>query len=123
MAKILLVEDDLMLSKMYANKLLKENYEVVVAYDGSDGYKKALEENPSLIILDLMMPKTDGIECLRLLKKDDQTKKIPVAILTVFQPDSFDKDDQELFKEASVYWRKDQMSPAEIANQIKELLK
>lgn len=122
MAKILLVEDDIILQKMYRDKLLKESYEVILASDGQAGFEKAKNEQPDLILLDLMLPKTDGITALKMLKGDEKTSQIPVAILTVVPIDSFDDDAQELLKETVAYWRKDDTNPSFIVGEIKKLL-
>lgn len=82
MPKILLVEDDETLSKMYQKKLEIESFEVVAAYDGPEGVKKAQEENPSLILLDIMLPGMDGFGVVKELQKSEKTKKIPIVILT-----------------------------------------
>lgn len=82
MSKILLVEDDETLSKMYQKKLEIESFEVVAAYDGPEGVKKAQEENPSLILLDIMLPGMDGFGVVKELQKSEKTKKIPIVILT-----------------------------------------
>jgi len=82
MAKVLLVEDDQLLVRLYTKKLTKESFEVVVANDGKEGLGKATSEKPDLILLDLMMPGMDGLETLEKLQADAQLKTIPVIILT-----------------------------------------
>jgi two-component system alkaline phosphatase synthesis response regulator PhoP len=83
MKKILLVDDDR--DFVEATKtLLEERYEVVVAYDGDEGIAKAREENPDLIILDVIMPVEDGFTAAEEIAKDEQLKKIPLMLLTSF---------------------------------------
>ncbi len=80
--KILIVEDEAILQKALQEILLQEDYEVVSALDGELGLKMASSEAPDIILLDLILPKMDGFEVLKALKKDEKTKKIPIIILT-----------------------------------------
>lgn len=79
---ILLVDDDPLIIRMYQNKLTRDGYEVVLAFNGEEAISKLKETKPDLIFLDLMMPKMDGIKTLEALKKNMDTKMIPVIILT-----------------------------------------
>lgn len=80
--KILLVDDDV--DFVEATKLILESkfYDVAVAHDGKEGLKKVETEQPNLIILDVMMPETDGYEVCAKLKSDPRFKHIPVLLLT-----------------------------------------
>ncbi|MBZ9572725.1 response regulator [Patescibacteria group bacterium] len=82
MKKILFVEDESALQKTFGDILKRENYEVVSALDGELGLKLAKSEKPDLILLDLILPKMDGFGVLEKLKEDQETKEIPVIILT-----------------------------------------
>ena len=82
-AKILLVDDDP--DFVSATKIVLETkYEVVVASEGEEGIKKAREENPDLIILDVIMPVKDGFSAAEQLKKDPQLSEIPIIMLTSY---------------------------------------
>lgn len=82
-SKILLVDDDPVFIE--ATKIVLESkYKVIVAYDGDTGLIKAREENPDLILLDIIMPTKDGFHVCRQLKEDSKLAKIPVLILTSF---------------------------------------
>ncbi len=83
-AKILLVDDDV--DFVESTKIILESkpYEVIVAYEGDEGLRKARQENPDLIILDVIMPVKDGFTAAEQLKKDPQLTKIPVIMLTGF---------------------------------------
>jgi CheY-like chemotaxis protein len=81
-AKILIIEDDTLLSRMYQIVFTASNYEVEVAVNGEEGLAKARAGKPNLILLDIMMPKLNGLEVLKLLKSDPNTKAIPVVVLT-----------------------------------------
>ena len=80
--KILLVEDDPFLRNLMLVKLQKEGFNVVEAFDGEDGLKKANEIKPSLILLDLILPGIDGFEVLKQIKSSSETASIPVIILS-----------------------------------------
>lgn len=79
---ILVVDDDLTLREMYEERLKAEGFVVIGAADGEEAYKKASEDPPSLIILDIMMPKLNGIDTMKKLRGDEKTQNIPVIILT-----------------------------------------
>lgn len=123
MHKILIIEDDQILQKMYQNKFQNMDYTIVTASDGSEGYGQAKKEQPDLILLDLMMPKTDGINALKLLKGDEETRKIPVAVLSVIpQDDDMIASYPNLFDDIIAYWRKDQSDPSDIVEKVKKYL-
>lgn len=83
MAKeILFIEDESTLQKTFGRLLRKEGYKMISALDGEIGFRTAKEQQPDLIILDLILPKMNGFEVLANLKKEEETKKIPVIILT-----------------------------------------
>ena len=83
-AKILLVDDDSDFVESTKMVLESKPYEVIVARDGEEGLRKAREENPDLILLDIIMPIKDGFTAAEQLKKDPQLRKIPVLMLTSF---------------------------------------
>jgi len=81
-ARILLIEDDQFLRKACEVSLKKRGFTVLTAVDGEAGIRKAREETPDIILMDMLMPKMSGIEALEALKKDAQTRGIPVVILS-----------------------------------------
>lgn len=123
MHKILLIEDDQILQKMYQNKFQFMDYQILTASDGAEGYELAKKELPDFILLDLMMPKTGGIDSLNILKKDPTTSQIPVAILSVIpEEDMKEGGNQDIFNDIIAYWRKDLSNPSEIVLKVKEYL-
>ena len=82
--KILLVDDDIDFIEATRMVLEKESYDIVVASQGNEGLQKAREENPDLILLDIIMPVKDGFTAAEQLKNDPQLSKIPVIMLTSF---------------------------------------
>lgn len=79
---ILLVDDDPLVIRMYQNKLTKDGYAVKIASNGEEALIQVMKEKPDLILLDIMMPKMNGVETLKALKREEKTKGIPVIILT-----------------------------------------
>ncbi|MDA8792106.1 response regulator [Bacteriovoracaceae bacterium] len=82
MKKILIIEDDQVMRENTAEILELANFKAVTAENGKAGYKKAKEEDPDLIICDIMMPEIDGYGVLHLLSKDPSTASIPFIFLT-----------------------------------------
>ena len=80
--KILIAEDEGHIRRLVRVILEPENYGLIEAKDGKEALEKVSEEMPDLIILDLMMPKIDGIEVCKQLKKNALTRKIPIIMLT-----------------------------------------
>lgn len=80
--KILIVEDEPAIQELVKYNLQKEGYKVFSAYDGEAGAEMALEEKPDLVLLDLMLPKMDGIEVCKLLKSNTRTSGIPIIMVT-----------------------------------------
>ncbi len=80
--KILLVEDEQALVDIMAEKLRAEGFEVATAGDGEAGLKQALDWKPDVVLLDVMMPKMDGLTMLKELRKHDELHKIQIIMLT-----------------------------------------
>ena len=80
--KILIVEDEPAIHELVKYNLQKEGYSVLSAYDGSAGADLARDQKPDLILLDLMLPKMDGIEVCRMLKSNTRTSGIPIIMVT-----------------------------------------
>ncbi len=82
MKHILAIDDDVNLLKILESQLIKMNYNVITAINGEIGYNLALQGNPDLILLDIMMPVMDGMEVLKKLQKNNSTKNIPIIMLS-----------------------------------------
>jgi DNA-binding response OmpR family regulator len=82
MTKILAAEDDKLISNSLCEALKTAGFEPTPAYDGEEAVAKAKEIMPDLVLLDIMMPKLDGISVLWELKANPTTAKIPVVVLT-----------------------------------------
>ncbi len=82
MKKILVVDDEEDILNFLELVLREKGYEVVTAASGHDALTRAQLEKPDLVLLDIMMPQMDGWEVLKLLRIDDETASIPVAMLS-----------------------------------------
>ena len=83
--KVLVVDDDENLRLALTDKLGLEGFEVIEAKNGQEGLEKALEIHPDIILLDVMMPVTNGLDMLKELRTDDWGKKAEVIMLTVLE--------------------------------------
>jgi CheY-like chemotaxis protein len=120
MVKILVVEDDPLMSRMYQKIFKFEGYDVEVAVDGQEGLEKVRSIKPTLVLLDIMMPKMNGLQVLEKLKSDPDTREIPVVMLTNLagQADA----EAALTKGAVRYIVKSQQDPKAVVTIIKEIL-
>jgi len=122
MAKeILFIEDESTLQKTFGKLLRSEGYEMKSALDGESGFRTAKEEKPDLIILDLILPKMNGFEVLAELKKTEETKSIPVIILTNLETMSDINKALELG--ATTYLVKVNYSLSDVLDKIESTLK
>ncbi len=94
--KILIVEDDTFLVKMYLERLQDDGYQVAVASNGEEGLQKAEFDKPDLILLDMILPKMNGFDFLKEIKSKSELKDIPVVILSNLGQDQDVKLGKEL---------------------------
>lgn len=85
--KILIVDDEESVLKVLVAKFNHEGFQTLAARDGEEGLALAFREKPDVILLDIIMPKMDGLTMLRKLRKDPWGKKVPVLILTNLSDD------------------------------------
>jgi DNA-binding response OmpR family regulator len=119
--RILLVEDDKFLRRACEVGLKKRGFAVLTANDGEEGLQVARSESPDIILLDMLMPKLNGMETLEALKKDAQTSGIPVVILS---NTSMDSDLQRARSLGAIgYLVKASMSLQELGDRVLSFLK
>jgi len=82
MAKVLIVDDDMTLRELYKERMKAEGFVIVSASDGEEAIDKTMKEKPDVILLDIMMPKINGIDVMKMLREKEETKDIPIIILT-----------------------------------------
>jgi len=117
---ILVVEDDKFLRELLIRKLKDEGFEVSMAVEGKEALRKIKEELPRLILLDLVLPGIDGFGILEQIKKDPQTDKIPVIILSNLG--QREEVERGLNLGADDYLIKAHFTPNDIVERIKKLL-
>ena len=120
MKKILFIEDEATLQKTFAEILKSEGFEVISALDGESGLNLTRGEKPDLILLDLILPKLHGLEVLKEIKKDENTKNIPVIVLT--NVESIEEIDKALELGATTYLVKSDYNLEEVVEKIKKAL-
>ena len=119
--KILVVEDDQFLRELYEELLKEEGYIVDLASDGDIGLTKLQAGGYDLVLLDIMLPKIDGLEILRKLKESPpKSTNGPVVLLTNLGQDSIIKEGFNLG--ASGYLIKSAMNPDQVLNEVKVFL-
>ena len=118
---ILLAEDDRFLRRACETKLKQRGFDVEVAMDGEEALAMARGRVPDLLLLDLLMPKRDGLAVLEALKADEATSRIPVVIL------SNSSKDLEMRQASTLgavdYWIKSNLSLQEICDRVERLLR
>jgi DNA-binding response OmpR family regulator len=117
---ILIVEDDLALLRALHQKLISEGFNVIEAKDGKTGLEIALQKQPDLILLDIVMPIMDGMSMLEELRKDKWGEKVPIVILTnLSSPDNFST---ALKHKVFDYLVKANWTLQDVVNKVKERL-
>jgi DNA-binding response OmpR family regulator len=119
-AKLLLVEDDVTLVKMYERKFLSDGYEVSIAYDGLEGLEKVGKEKPDLVLLDIMLPKLDGLAMFKKMRGQPETFNTPVILLT-----NFGQEDAvfECYKLGAIdYIVKANVTPQQVVEKVEKFL-
>lgn len=118
MKHILVVEDEDFLSQVLKDNLSLEGYKVETAVDGEDALEKIQESKPSLILLDLLLPKIDGFQVLEELKSSPDFKLIPVIVLSNLGADTDIK--RALSLGADDYFVKSQHPIAEVVERVRK---
>ncbi|MDO9231330.1 MAG: response regulator [bacterium] len=119
--KILIIEDEETLQKALAQYLEEENFEVFGAMDGEKGIAMVKKEKPDLVLLDIILPKKDGFQVLEEIKQNEDTKNIPVILLTNLE--SIDDIQKAFDKGATTYLVKSEYKLEDIVKKINETLK
>lgn len=121
MKKILIIEDEAALREVLADTVKQGGFMAIEAADGEEGLSVALSEHPDLILLDILMPKIDGVTVLKKLREDKWGKSVPVIMLTNVDDD---KHVEEIVKHgASYYFIKTKISLVDVVSKIQDLLR
>ena len=120
--KILIVEDEVTLSKVLSDALVVDGFDVIRAMDGEAGLKSALENKPDLILLDIVMPKMDGLSVLDALRKSGEWgKTVPIVMLTNLNADDRVMD-SVVKNEPSYYLEKTDWNIQDVMEKVRERL-
>ena len=118
--KILIVEDDLFIRELYERQLGLAGYQVTSAADGPEGLAKVAQFQPNLLLLDIMLPQMNGLDLLKTIKAKEDTKGLPVILLTNLGQDSVIKEGFSLG--ADGYLIKSAYTPDQIIEEVKKFL-
>jgi two-component system, OmpR family, alkaline phosphatase synthesis response regulator PhoP len=121
--KILIVEDEEAMQRAVSEALVNQGFTTITADDGEEGLSASLKEHPDLILLDIFMPKMDGLVMLQKLRLDDWGKTAPVIILTNVNPNSNSVINSVLKDEPAYYLIKSDVKLEGIVEKVKEVLK
>lgn len=121
--KILIVEDEEAMQRAISEALSNQEITTLTANDGEEGLRAALKEHPDLILLDILMPRMDGMVMLQKLRLDEWGKKVPVIILTNVSPNANSVIDSVLKNEPAYYLVKSDVKLEGIVDKIKDVLK
>ena len=118
--KVLIVDDDMTLRELYEERIKTEGYTIISAADGEEAIAKANSEKPDIILLDIMMPKINGIDVMKMLREKDETKAIPIIILTALIQE-IDKI-KDMMQPSDGYLVKSEIMPKDVVEKIKDSL-
>ena len=117
--KVLFVEDEELLLRMYGRIMQQAGVETVGVNDGSLALEAALKEKPDVILMDLTMPKMNGLDALKILKANDEVKAIPVLMLSAHEDDNTLMQSMEAG--AARYLVKSNLDAEQIINILKQV--
>lgn len=121
--RILVVEDEEAMQKAISETLANQGFTAFTANDGEEGLKISFKEHPDLILLDILMPKMDGMVMLQKLRLDEWGKKVPVIILTNLSPNANSVINSVVQNEPAYYLVKSDVRLEGIIDKVKEVLK
>lgn len=121
--KVLIIEDDQFTREMYARQFEKSGYQVITAEDGTEGLQAIFTQKPNFVLLDIMLPKMDGVTLLDKAREREQeasSQPVPVIILTNLGQESI--LDRCLELGITGFIIKARFTPSEVVERTKELL-
>ncbi len=121
MKKILIIEDEVAYLKLLSTQLTHRGYSIVEATNGEDGLKKARDEKPDLILLDIRMPIMDGMTMLDILRQEETGEKTKVIVLTNLEPNE-EIVDTVVADEPSYYFVKSDIVFEDLLAKVEQLL-
>jgi len=118
--RILIVEDEPFLVEMYKARFEQEGYDVRVAYNGTSVAALVKSEHPDIILLDIVMPETDGYEVLRQLKKSKSTSLTPILVFSNLAQEDEIKKGKKLG--ADKYFVKSDFTPSQLVQEVEAII-
>lgn len=120
--RVLVIEDEQLTRQALVDELKSEGLEVLEAENGEEGLNMALKEHPDLVLLDIVMPKMDGITVMSKLREDPWGQNVPIIMLTVLDTD--DAILEKIVKNRPAYYliKKDELHAEDIVAKVKEKL-
>lgn len=118
--RILIIEDELPQLGALCDKFLHEGYKILEAKNGEDGLETALKEKPDAILLDILMPKMDGIEMIKRLREDPWGKDVPIIVLS--NSADVEKIEQAMVNHVFDYFVKSDTKLEYVVEKVKQLL-
>jgi two-component system alkaline phosphatase synthesis response regulator PhoP len=115
---IIIIEDDTDILNLYQTEFEHKGFKVLSAVDGNSGIKMVKKEKPDAVLLDIILPELNGFIVLEVIKKNKNTEKIPVFIISNLS----NKEDEEKAAKmgAEAYWVKAALTPKKICERVKE---
>lgn len=120
MSKILIIEDEEILAEMYRDKFLEAGFDVFSAFNSKDGLMLAKKEKPDLIVLDIILPRENGISFLKKLREEKDIFSIPVVVLSNYDDPQTKKEAKQL--KAKNYLIKTDFTPDQLVRKIKKYI-
>jgi DNA-binding response OmpR family regulator len=117
--KILVIEDDPATTRLVDYSLRHEGYQVITAFNGLDGIRKAIKETPDLVILDVMLPGMDGFEICHRLRENPATEHL---LILMFSAKAQETDKNTGLKVGADDYLPKPAAPAEIVKRVEKLL-
>lgn len=117
--KILIIDDEKEIIEIFKNKLGKSGHQVLSSPEGEEGIELAQKEKPDIVLLDIIMPQINGLDVLKKLKEDEETKNIPVYILTNLPPELGKTEARKLGAEKYLF--KAENEPTKVVAMIEKL--
>lgn len=118
--KILIIEDDQSLLRLVSERFINDDFDVIKAADGEEGLRKALTEKPDVILLDLILPKVDGISVLKQLRADPWGANANIIVLSNLF--SAEHDGEAINANVAAYLLKTEWHPDDLVTKVKEVL-
>ena len=120
MKKILIVEDEKILGEMYQDKFIQAGFKVILTHSAEEGLRVVQKEKPDIILLDILLPRENGISFLTKLRGNPKISNIPVVAFSNYDDPDTKRDARRLG--AKDYLIKTNYTPSEIVTKIKQLL-